>query len=277
MVAACRVSMPTAVPDCAGTAAARSVAGSGHVLARALRPDLVHPGGEAFRAAPGVGEHQRGPVLGDQVDDALLDVRPDRRPGQLSGGGAGQVEVVRGDVGAAQVRQVRHRHDDVDHDLLGRRRLDDGDGAPPVLRRAGAAQELGDRVDRPDRGGQPDPLRRTRAAGVVEQGVEPLERDGEVGAALGPGDRVDLVDDHRPDARQPRPRAGREDQVERLRRGDEDVRRLRRERPALVRRGVAGADADRDLGQLQRPAGWPPAGCRPAASAGSARRPWRAP
>ena len=29
MVAACRVSMPTAVPDCAGTAAARSVAGSG--------------------------------------------------------------------------------------------------------------------------------------------------------------------------------------------------------------------------------------------------------
>ena len=54
----------------------------GHVLARALGPDLVHPRGEPLRAAPGVGEHERGPVLGDQVDDALLDVRPDRRPGQ---------------------------------------------------------------------------------------------------------------------------------------------------------------------------------------------------
>ena len=163
MVAACRVSMPTAVPDCAGTAAARSVAGSGTSSPRALGPDLVHPRGEAFRAAPGVGEHQRGPVLGDQVDDALLDVRPDRRPGQRSGGGAGQVEVVGRDVGAAQVRQVRHGHDDVDHDLLGRRRLDDRDGTPPVLLRPGAAQELGDRVDRPDRRGQPDPLCRTRA------------------------------------------------------------------------------------------------------------------
>ena len=270
----CRRRCPTAP----GTAAARSVAGVRHVLARALGPDLVHPGGEPFRAAPGVGEHQRRAVLGDQVDDALLDVRPDRRPGQRAGRGAGQVEVVGSD---ARVPRRSDRsgtgHDDVDHDLLGRRRLDDDDGTPAVLRASG--RHPGTRRPRRPAGrwrtarsAGPDPGRR-----AVEQRVEPFERHGEVRAALGAGDRVDLVDDHRPDARQPGPGAGREHQVERLGRRDEDVRRLRREGPALVRRGVAGADADRDVGQRPAPAGWPPAGCRPAASAGSARRRWRAP
>ena len=45
--------------------------------------------------------------------------------------------------------------------------------------------------------GQPDPLGRP-----VEQRVEPFEGEREVGAALGAGDRVHLVDDHRLDAAQ---------------------------------------------------------------------------
>ena len=61
----------------------------------------------------------------------------------------------------------------------------------------GAAEEAGDLLDRPDRRGQADPLRRP-----VEQCVEALQRQREVGAALGAGDGVHLVDDHRLDAAQ---------------------------------------------------------------------------
>ena len=40
-----------------------------------------------------------------------------------------------------------------------------------------------------------------RCAGEVQQCVEPLQAEREVGAALGAGDGVDLVDDHRLDSR----------------------------------------------------------------------------
>ena len=43
-----------------------------------LLPDLVEPGGQPLGEAAGVGEDERRAVLGDEVDDALLDVRPDR-------------------------------------------------------------------------------------------------------------------------------------------------------------------------------------------------------
>jgi len=72
-----------------------------------------------------------------------------------------------------------------------------------------------------------------------------------VGAALVAGDRVDLVDDHGAQLRQPGAAAlaGQQD-VERLRRGDQDVRRAPRELGALADRRVAGAHRDADLGEL---------------------------
>ena len=119
--------------------------------------------------------------------------------------------------------------------VLALRRLDDLD----VVR---AAEEPGGLVDRADRRGQADALGR-----AAEQRVEPLEGERQVGAALGGGDRVHLVDDHRLDAAQRLPRGRGEQQEERLGRGDQDVRRGAGEQPPLVGRGVAGAHADGDL------------------------------
>ena len=89
---------------------------------------------------------------------------------------------------------------------------------------------------------RPDPAGR-----LLEQPVEALEREGEVGAALGAGDRVDLVDDDGVDVAQRLARRRREHQEQRLRRGDEDVGRMGDQPAALLLGGVARADPDRDL------------------------------
>ena len=67
---------------------------------------------------------------------------------------------------------------------------------------------------------------------------------GEVGAPLGGGQGVDLVDDHRLDVAQRLAGLRREHEVERLGRGDEDVGRVARRAGAAPRAGVAGAHAD---------------------------------
>ena len=69
----------------------------------------------------------------------------------------------------------------------------------------------------------------------------------QVRAALGRHERVDLVDDDRVDRAQRLARVRRQEQVERLRRGDQDVGGLAQEPGALDRRRVAGADGDRRL------------------------------
>ena len=59
------------------------------------------------------------------------------------------------------------------------------------------------------------------------QRLQPLERQRQVRAALAGHERVDLVDDHRVDRRQPLARVRREQQEQRLGRGDQDVGRRR--------------------------------------------------
>ena len=108
-----------------------------------------------------------------------------------------------------------------------------------------AAEEPGDRRERALRGRQPDALRVGR-----REVAEPLEREREVRAALRGGHGVDLVDDHVLDAAQRLARLAGEQQVERLRRGDEDVGWCLHELAPHVRRRVARARADADLGHL---------------------------
>ena len=84
-----------------------------------------------------------------------------------------------------------------------------------------------------------------RCGGRVAARLEPLERQREVRAALGRHERVDLVDDDRVDRAQRLARVRRQQQIERLRRGDQDVGRLALEARALGCRRVAGADGDR--------------------------------
>jgi hypothetical protein len=132
--------------------------------------------------------------------------------------------------------EIGHRHLDRHLHGLRRARLDD-------LDRAGAREERGHLVERPDGGRQADALR-----GPLQQLVEPLQREGQVGAALRARDRVHLVEDHGGDAPQRLPRSRGEQQEQRLGRGDEHIGRGTGELAPLVGRGVAGAHADRDVG-----------------------------
>ena len=111
-----------------------------------------------------------------------------------------------------------------------------------------------------------------RCGGRSQQRLEPLERQRQVRAALGRHQRVDLVDDDRVDRAQRLARVRRQQQVERLRRGDQDVGRLALEPRALGLRRVAGADRDRRRDGTRRRAPRRPARCRRAARAGCARR-----
>ena len=98
--------------------------------------------------------------------------------------------------------------------------------------------------------------------------LEPLEREGEVRAALGGGERVDLVDDHR--ARRWRSvvaRRRRQHQVEGLGRRDQQVGRAAQQRLAIVAPSVAGAHRHRrHVERLAEPLG------READAASGARR-----
>ena len=107
-----------------------------------------------------------------------------------------------------------------------------------------AAEEARDLLERPLRRGEPDPL---EAAVLGTERLEPLEREEEVRAALGRGDRVDLVDDDGLDRREHLARLRGQQEVERLRRRDQDVGRRARDARALRRPAC-------------RPIGWPRTG-----------------
>ncbi|GAA2934183.1 hypothetical protein GCM10020221_32360 [Streptomyces thioluteus] len=216
---------------------AQGGAGLGHQLGRGVvlgqwpggRPlvrDLVEPVAQPLRQAAGVGEDDRGAVGQDEIGDALLDVRPDGGPLPL-------VPLLGG--GGAQLAQILHRDDDREVELLVRRRLDD---LHPALRRQIARHLL----HRAHGGGQAD-----APGGAREQGVQPLQGQGQVRAALRPRDGVHLVEDDGLHAGERLPGRGGEHQEQRLGRGDEDVRRAGGQGAALGGRGVAGADADADL------------------------------
>ena len=111
-----------------------------------------------------------------------------------------------------------------------------------------------------------------RCSGPSASGLEALERQRQVRAALGRHQRVDLVDDHGDRGAQRLARVRGEQQVQRLGRRDEDVGRLRGEARALGRRRVAGADRDGWASEPARPGVPRPARCRRAAPAGCARR-----
>src|SRR5262249_10693276 len=134
--------------------------------------------------------------------------------------------------------------------------IDDGAGA---VRRggrifravpAGPDQKLRDRLDRL--------LGRRKAdaqQAVAAERREPLERKGEVAAALVRRNGVDLVDDHGAGSREHRAAGfGAEQDVERLRRGHDDVRRPPPHAVALAWGRVAGAHprADFYLGKTLR-------------------------
>ncbi len=225
----------------AGRHQAAQRAGLQHLLdLRALRPrhaavvradqpfcrQFVDPLRQPLAEAPAVGEHDRAAVGADQLDQARVDGGPD--PGRP----ALMAFLVFDDPLAAD------RLHFFDRDLDGQ--LQPGRlGGVDQRDRSIAAQETANLVQRTLRGRQPDALRFTR-----RQRRQPLQRECQVRAALGGRQGVDLVDDDGLAVAQGLARRGPEHQVQRLRRGDQDVGWVAQHLAAIPGRRVAGAHGD---------------------------------
>ena len=208
-----------------------------------LLGEIVQRGGDALREAAAVDEDERAAVLTDELEQARMDRRPDRDAAVGPAHGT-RAELQR----IAEARHVLDRHLDGELKCLPAARVDDAHRSCPAL--AEPSEEARDLIERALRRGETDALE----AGETflsqcgsDEALEPLQREREVGAALGRHQRVDLVDDDRLDVLQGRAGGRREHEVERFRRRDEDVGRRLAEAHALLRRCVTGPDRDARL------------------------------
>ena len=140
--------------------------------------------------------------------------------------------------GRVEVGHVLDRDHDAEVDFLGAGRGGDG-------HRPGPAQERRHVLGGPDGGRQADPLGR---ATIRVQRVQPFQGQGQVRAALVPGQGVHFVHDHGVHPAQRVPRLRGEQQEQRLGRGDQDVRRLGGQPAALLGGGIPGPHRDSDVG-----------------------------
>ena len=186
-----------------------------------LLPGLVDAQRQALGQPAVVDEDDGRAVSAHQLDDLRIDRGPDRAR-------------------LAELAHVGQRHADGEVELLARAGVDD-------LDRAAARDEAPDLLQRPLRGREADALYRP-----ADQALQTLEREGEMRPALRPGDGMNLVEDQRLERSQRFPRAGGEEQEERLGRGDEDVRRIAQHRRPLFRGRVSGADGDAEPGAEPR-------------------------
>jgi len=220
----------------------RAVMGSGQLLLR----QLVQPEREPLGEPAVVDEEDRRAVGTDELDERRVDRGPDR------------ARLVALFAGFARLPHVLDRDDDLEVELLGDSGVDELDRPPSPPGSGGArgsptgvvgfaddastSDELPDLLERPLRRRQPDPLRR-----LCRERLEALDREREMRAALRSRDRVHLVQDQRVDAAQQLACARREQEEQRLRSGDQDVRRLTEHGRALLLRRVAGADGNAQL------------------------------
>jgi len=158
--------------------------------------------------------------------------------------------------GRAHLGHVLHGHDHLELEGLAHPGVDHGDRPGPPLAVVtpsplASAEEAGDLVEGALGGRQPDALR--DSVGASCETFQALEGQRQVGAALGAGHRVDLVDDHVGDRGQHLADGRREHEVERLGGGDEDVGRVAGDVTAVGLGGVACAGGHRDRRWGQAP------------------------
>ncbi len=103
----------------------------------------------------------------------------------------------------------------------------------------GAAEEAGYLFEGTLRRGEADALEAATC-----EGLQTLDGEGHVRAALGGDERVDLVEDDGLDGAEGFACFGGEEEIEGFGRGDEDVAGMTAEARAVLGRGVAGADAN---------------------------------
>ena len=184
---------------------------------------LVEPGGEPFGQPAGVGEYDRGPVFEHELYHRFVHVRPQRT----------------GLFGITWFGHIGNRDPYREFEGFGCRRRDDGE-------RGGAHQEP------PHLFGWSHGRRETDTLGRrVGELVEPSQREAQMRAAFGTGDRVHFVHDHRSHAGQCFPGRGGEHQEQGFRGRDQDVRWVAVQRPAPGRGGIAGPHPDADFRRRQ--------------------------
>ena len=193
-------------------------------LGKLVSDPLCHP--------PGVDEHKGRPVLVDVGRD-LIQHR--RHLIECRHGAELVIGELDGDVQPASMADV----DDYATWLA--------TGQRPVL--TGAHQQTGNGRYRPLRRGEPDP---DRPVLPRDQAIQSFQAEREVRTALVVGQRVDLVDDHGPHAREhlPTPRRGQQE-IERLGCRDDDLRAVAQHRRTLGGRRVAVADRHLHLRRLK--------------------------
>ena len=196
-----------------------TVVGSDQLFADALAQSQ----GNAFRQPPRVDEHQRRAMLQCQRCNAVINLTP---------------HLVAGDG-----TQFRRRHLNRQVELA---------TMPNVHHRwrgpSRSCQEVRHQLNRLLRCRQPNARRTSR------QQVKPLQRQRKVRTAFVVSDSVNLVDDHRAHIAQDRAALlGGEQDIERLRCGDQDMWRPLQHGAPLLREGIAGAHGSADL-RHQNPA-----------------------
>jgi hypothetical protein len=181
----------------------------------------------ALRHAPRVDEDERRAMLVRQRREARVDLLPDLA---RHDGFERRRRKLEGEIAIAHVSDV-----------------DDRTPLRGGLRPGEVARNLLDRLLRRRKA---DAHRRRR-----RERREALERQREMASALVGGERMDLVDDHRPRGREHLAAGLRtQEHVQRLRSGDDDLRRPAAHAGALALRRVAGSDqgSDLDVGVTER-------------------------
>ena len=222
-----------------------------------LAGQLVEAGGQPLGQPPGVDEDQRGPMRPDQLQQPRMHRGPDRAPG--FGTCRRSAGLLLGRQLLAQAGHVLDRHDHLELEALAAHRRPRSGPRGPARRRRGR------RRSPPAAAGWP--TGRSAAAGRSVSAAEPLQAERQVGAALGAGDGVHLVDDHVLHAAQRLARLAGEHQVQALRGGDQDVRRVLDQlraahRPACRRSGTRPAPRAAPSLRARRCGGCRPAGAR---------------
>ena len=209
--------------------------------------ELVEPEREPLGEPPVVDEEDRGAVRLDEREQLGIHRRPDRGDRML-GAAVGDLAFVQRRVveagAGAELAEVFDRDHDLEVELLACPGVDELDRPPP---------ETNLPISSSGRWVAESPI---RWIGVVDETLQPLDRQREVRSALRARDSVHLVEDQRLDVPQRLACRRGEHQVERLRRRDQDVGRLLHEQAAVLRRGVTRPhpDAQRRLEPGERPA-----------------------
>ena len=201
--------------------------------------ELVDPQRQSLGQPAVVDEDDRRAVRTHELEQRRVDRRPDRALVRLVAGvhlHAVLHHRLRQLAAGVELAQVLDRDDDLEVELLALTRVHEGD-LP-----ARARDEAADLRERALRRGEADALE-----GLLRDPFQAFEREREVRAALRARDRVHLVEDHRLDGSEELAAPRGEEQEERLGGRDQDVRRLAQHLLPLALRGVARADADREL------------------------------